>query len=147
MLSRATIGAAEAIEARRGTVLRIVFLIVERDEDVWNGCCCEADEMSCLAFSQNGGETSMYLYVLCPMAEPSRQISIIHINPPSSRHYQGGNVQSNLIAGLIVIVLNWHRSIGRLSTSWSFVRPVLIDRRLIDDARVESTSDRPIAWN
>ena len=89
----------------------------------------------------------MYLYVLYPIAETSWQITFIRIDPPYSRHYQGGNVQWSLIAGLIVIVLNRRRSIGRSSTCWSFVRPVVIDRRLIDDANVKSTSDRPIAWN
>lgn len=48
----------------------------------------------------------MYLYVLFPIAENSWQITIIRIDPPSSHHYQGGNVQWSLVAGLIVIVLN-----------------------------------------
>ena len=48
----------------------------------------------------------MYLYVLYPIAETSWQITFIRIDPPYSRHYQGGNVQWSLIAGLIVIVLN-----------------------------------------
>ena len=34
MSSRVTIGAAEAIEARRGTALRIVFFIVKKIETV-----------------------------------------------------------------------------------------------------------------